>query len=95
MTSTAPSTARSPAWRDCRTSDWRISLKLHYNHSLGPEQWLLLSLWFDRHLKGQPIEIPKTAPTSLTLAADGKSAAFVVTPDQPARLRSVRILYSH
>ena len=75
--------------------DWRISLKLHYNHSLGPEQWLLLNLWFDRHLKGQPIEIPKTAPTSLTLAADGKSAAFVVTPDQPARLRSVRILYSH
>lgn len=75
--------------------DWRVSLKLHYNHSLGPEQWLLLNLWFDRHLKGLPVEIPKTAKARLTVAADGKSAAFTVTPDLPSRLRSVRILYSH
>ena len=75
--------------------EWRVSLKLHYNHSLGPEQWLLLNLWFDRHLKGLPVEIPKTAKARLTVASDGKSAAFAVTPDLPSRLRSVRILYSH
>jgi hypothetical protein len=74
--------------------EWRVSLKLHLNHALGPEQWLLLNLWFDRHLKGEGVEIPLTAKSRLALDADGKWATFSVTPDQPGRLRSLRILHS-
>ncbi|MFM2132352.1 MAG: dienelactone hydrolase family protein [Opitutales bacterium] len=75
--------------------DWRVSLKLHYNHGLGAEQWLLLNLWFGRHLKGEQNEIPRTAKAKLDLAADGRTATFTVHPDRPDRLRSLRVLYSH
>ena len=76
-------------------NDWRVSLKLHYNHHLGPEQWLLLNLWFDKYLKGFPVEIPRTAAVKMSPADDNHSARFEVTPDSPDRLRGLRIFYSH
>ncbi len=73
---------------------WRVSQKLHYNHNLGGEQWHLFDLWFDKYLKGEPVEIPKT-PFS-TFKVEGKSATFTATADPLGAVPAmVEIYYSH
>ena len=73
--------------------DWRASMLMHYNHSLGPEQWILLNRWFDLYLKGEGEELPKTAMS--TLAVVGDVAVFTVTPDQVKEIEIVEVYYSH
>lgn len=72
---------------------WRVSTNIHQNHSPGPEQWVLLNLWFNQHLKGIDQYIPET-PHS-TFQVDGQSATFVVTPSQQDRLVDTEIYFSY
>lgn len=74
---------------------WRISLKMHFNHSLGAEQWILMNAWFDTYLKGEPMQLPQTAASTLQHEPGSDHAVFTVTPDQVERLRALRIYYSH
>ena len=73
--------------------NWRVSQTMHLSHNLGPETWILMNLWFDKHLKGEAVEIPETA--SATLAIKGDSATFTTAPDQPGELASLDIYYTH
>ena len=74
-------------------NNWRISANIHKNHGPGPEQWTLLNLWFDRHLKGENIYIPRT-PKSTMEIKDGK-ALFTVVPEDLKNLQGVEIYYSY
>lgn len=73
--------------------NWRVSCNLHQNHGPGPEQWVLLDLWFEQHLKGIQNSIPSTPPSTLE-RFEGK-ARFSVTPTHPERLQDVEIYASH
>ena len=75
--------------------NWRVSQHMHISHNLGPAQWILLIRWFDKYLKGEPIEIPRTAATSLEVDRSGPTATFAVTPDQGGQLDALDIYYSH
>ncbi len=73
---------------------WRVSVKMHDNHGPGPEQWILLIKWFNQYLKGSDQQIPVTPPS--TLAVNGSTATFTVTPENRAgRLRGTEIYYSY
>lgn len=72
---------------------WQASYLLHYNHSLGPEQWVLIDRWFDHHLKGTGSPLPPRPASTLEVGED--TAAFTVTPSALDRIASVEILYSH
>ncbi|WDI41980.1 alpha/beta hydrolase family protein [Bremerella sp. P1] len=74
-------------------SDWRVSTNIHQNHGPGPEQWVLLNLWFNQYLKGIEQKIPKT-PVS-TFKIDGSQATFTVTPADQDRLGSTDIYFSY
>ena len=75
--------------------DWRVSLKMHYSHNLGSEQWIMINQWFDKYLKGEPINIPRTAESSLALKPETHAAVFTVKPDQPGQLKAIDIYYSY
>ena len=73
--------------------EWRVSTNIHFNHGPGPEQWVLLNLWFDQFLKGIDQKIPPT-PSS-TLDITGQRARFSVMPSDPGRLVNTEIYYSY
>ena len=74
-------------------SHWRVSTNVHQNHGPGPEQWVLLNLWFDQHLRGTEQNIPVTPPS--TLAVEGGTASFTVTPEDQDRLIGTEIYFSY
>ena len=73
--------------------NWRTSHLMHFNHQLGPQQWILMNRWFDRYLKGQSGDLPKTVVPILKV--NGDTARFLVTPDQPSEVEQLDIYYSH
>jgi len=75
--------------------DWRVSLNMHFNHNLGAQQWILLSQWFDKYLKGEVIDIPQTAESDLVISDDAGSAVFTAKPDQADQLAALDIYYSY
>ena len=75
--------------------NWRVSQQMHHSHNLGPEQWILLNLWFDKYLKGQSIEIPRTADATLEVKTGSSTATFSVIPDFTDKLTGLDIYYSH
>ena len=74
-------------------SDWRVSTNLHQNHGPGPEQWVMLNLWFDQYLKGIDQRIPVTPPS--TFSVSGRTASFAVTPEDQDRLVATEIYFSY
>jgi len=76
-------------------TNWRVSQNMHYNHSLGPEQWILLNLWFDRYLKGRPGDLPQTAESAMKVNTASGSALFTVTCDRRGTFEALDIYYSH
>ena len=74
-------------------SDWRVSTNLHQNHGPGPEQWVMLNLWFDQYLKEIDQHIPVTPPSTFSVS-DGV-ASFSVTPDDQDRLVATEIYFSY
>tara|TARA_E500000331_G_scaffold243357_1_gene233736 strand:- start:229 stop:2112 length:1884 start_codon:yes stop_codon:yes gene_type:complete len=74
-------------------SDWRVSTNLHQNHGPGPEQWVMLNLWFDQYLKEIDQHIPVTPPSTFSVS-DG-IASFSVTPDDQDRLVATEIYFSY
>ncbi len=73
--------------------DWRVSTNIHQNHGPGPEQWVLLNLWFNQYLKGIEQNLPVTPPSTFSVDAD--QATFTVTPADPSRLVSTEIYFSY
>jgi len=73
--------------------NWRVSQTMHLSHNLGPETWILMNHWFDKYLKGEDVEIPKTAEAKLEV--DGTTAIFTATPDRADELTSLDVYYSH
>ncbi len=74
-------------------SDWRVSTNLHQNHGPGPEQWVMLNLWFDQYLKGVDQHIPLTPPS--TFSVSGDEASFSVTPEDQDRLVTTEVYFSY
>lgn len=74
-------------------ADWRVTTNLHANHAPGPEQWVLLPMWFDHYLKGIDQKIPATPPSTFTVS--NRQATFAVTPDHPDRLLDTEIYFSY
>jgi len=74
-------------------SDWRVSTNLHQNHGPGPEQWVMLNLWFDQYLKGVDQHIPVTPPS--TFSVSGDVASFSVTPEVQDRLVTTEVYFSY
>ena len=72
---------------------WRVTANVHHNHGPGPEQWAVLNLWFNQHLKGVEQNIPITPPSTSEIT--GKTARFTVTPANQERLAGTEIYYSH
>ena len=75
--------------------DWRVSLKMHFSHNLGAEQWIMINQWFDKYLKGEPVNIPRTAESSLALKTGTQTAVFTVKPDQHGQFKALDIYYSY
>ncbi len=73
--------------------DWRITTNLHENHRPGPEQWVMLNMWFDKYLKGLDVDIPITPPS--TLKVSGRRAVFTVSPADLDRLVDTELYYSY
>ncbi|MDF1740726.1 MAG: dienelactone hydrolase family protein [Verrucomicrobiales bacterium] len=73
---------------------WRVSQHLHFNHNLGPEQWILINRWFDQYLTGKAITHPETPDSTFSVAADNGSATYSVVPDKKD-LTGVEFYYSH
>lgn len=73
--------------------NWAASQMMHLNHQLGPQQWILINRWFDRYLKGIPVNLPKTVAPTVTLKAS--EATFSVTPDRVDEIAGLDIYYSH
>lgn len=73
--------------------DWRVSSNVHYNHGPGPEEWVVLNLWFKKYLGNEQIVIPDTPPSSFLL--DKGMATFSVSPKVIDRLAGVKIYYSY
>lgn len=74
-------------------ADWRVSTNIHMNHGPGPEQWVLLNLWFDQELKGIEQQIPVTPPSTFVVE-DGR-ATFTVTPQNAEKLIQTEIYFSY
>jgi cephalosporin-C deacetylase-like acetyl esterase len=74
-------------------ADWRVTTNIHHNHGPGPEQWVLLNLWFDQYLKGIDQQIPVTPPSTFTMEAN--RATFTVSPENPERLVETEVYYSY
>ena len=74
-------------------ADWRVTTNIHHNHGPGPEQWVLLNLWFDQYLKGIDQQIPVTPPSNFVV--EGNQASFTVTPENPERLVGTEVYYSY
>jgi len=74
-------------------ADWRVTTNIHHNHGPGPEQWVLLNLWFDQYLKGIDQQIPVTPPSTFTVEAN--RATFTVSPENPERLVETEVYYSY
>lgn len=68
---------------------------MHISHNLGPAQWILMNRWFDKYLKGEEFEIPRTAASELIVHSESETAKFVVTPDKADQLVALAIYYSH
>ena len=77
--------------------NWRVTTNVHYNHGPGPEQWVMLNLWFKQYLKGIDQKIPATPASTLTLNTSSfiRSATFTVTPSDQERLVNTEIYYSY
>lgn len=75
--------------------NWRVSQKMHISHNIGAEQWIMINRWFDKYLKGEAIEIPKTAKSSLEVDEKKGSAVFSVLPDQSDEVVKLDVYYSH
>ncbi len=75
--------------------NWRVSQHMHISHNLGPAQWILMNRWFDKYLKGEEFEIPRTAASELIVHSESETAKFVVTPDKADQLVALAIYYSH
>ena len=76
-----------------RHPNWRVSTNVHQNHGPGPEQWVLLNLWFNQYLKDIEEDIPETPPSTFKIS--GNSATFTVTPGQQERLVDTEVYYSY
>ncbi len=74
---------------------WRVSHNMHFNHGLGPEQWILINRWFDNYLKGEDVKIAKTPASGISVDGEKGQAAFTVTPDSTTSPKNVEIFYSH
>ena len=74
---------------------WRVSMKMHYNHSLGAEQWILINRWFGQYLKGESTSLPQTAASTLEVHAGRGEATFTVTPDRVGEIQAVDVYFSH
>lgn len=74
-------------------SNWRVSTNQHQNHGPGPEQWVMLNLWFDKYLKKLPIRIPRTPEIQFKLHHD--HATLSVMADQEDSVKTLRVYYSH
>ena len=69
--------------------NWRTSQKIHDNHDLGPEQWILINKWFDFYLR-EKVRHPATPPSQLKRYGNGE-AVFSVNPEKLDQLESVDI----
>jgi hypothetical protein len=74
-------------------NDWRVTTNIHQNHGPGPEQWVMLNLWFNQYLKGIEQNIPATPPSAFRVA--GNKATFVVTPADQDQLAATEVYYSY
>ena len=74
-------------------NDWRVTTNIHQNHGPGPEQWVLLNLWFNQYLKGEQQNIPVTPPSKFRV--DGNEATFTVTPADDDRLEATEVYFSY
>lgn len=75
--------------------NWRVSQKMHFNHNLGAQQWIMMNLWFDKYLKGEPVNIPQTAESELLIKKQENAAVFTVKPDQAGKLKALDLYFSH
>ncbi|MEC7978454.1 MAG: acetylxylan esterase [Planctomycetota bacterium] len=73
--------------------DWRVSTNLHQNHGPGPEQWVLLNLWFERYLKGGGDTVPETPTTQLSISEN--QATLKIHPESVDSLLEVETYYSY
>ena len=73
--------------------NWRVTCNVHQNHGPGPEQRVLLNLWFNQHLRRTDQRIPVTPPSTLHVTED--NARFAVTPADQDRLVDTEIYYSY
>jgi len=73
--------------------NWRVTTNIHQNHGPGPEQWVLLNLWFNEYLNKTDQNIPATPPSHFRL--DGQQATFTVTPADQDRLADTEIYFSY
>ena len=73
--------------------NWRVSTNIHENHNPGPEQWVLLNMWFNQYLRGFDQHIPITPP-SIFKVSQGK-ASFSVSPQDQEKLLNTEIYYSY
>lgn len=81
-------------WRNVPDERLRFSIAPHLNHRHTHGHALTEVLWFDEHLKGAPIKMPRTPQIALNLQAADGIPHVTVTPDASQAVQRVDIYYS-
>ncbi len=81
-------------WRQLPDDRTRFSISPHLNHFHTSEHSLSQYLWFEQHVKGAPIKMPRTPQIVLNLQTKSGVPSVTVTPDSSLLVQRVDIYYS-
>ena len=80
------------AVEEIKSEEWRVSCSPHHNHQDSPEFEVATQIWFDHHLKSQPM-IPNTPVAKLELAS-GKLPKLTVQVDPARKIKEVEVFFT-
>jgi len=75
------------------SADWRVNCSPHHNHQDTAPYEVATQLWFDRYLKGEGGDLPRTPATAFEIGADGVPR-LTVRPDASNKIESVDVFYT-
>lgn len=81
-------------WRNVPDERVRFSISPHLNHRHTDEHAITEYLWFEEHLKGAALKMPKTPQAALEVRTTSGVPSITVTPDDSMPVQRVDIYYS-
>ncbi len=82
-------------WRNLPDDRVRFSLSPHLNHRHTDEHAATERLWFEEHLKGTALRMPRSPRLTLDLRTGNGVPRVTVSPDESSPVQRVDLYYSH